>query len=150
MAVVMALVVALIVAGVAQLVAADLDVARLTQWDTTAQYVAQAGLEHQIYLLKANKDAGAIAYTNYPVTPDQRTWYVTSVTCLLNCAGNVPSRRWRVLSTGEIRQYNPDLTWTVLQTRTLQAEVDITYTGLAPLYANPQRITVLRWEEVLP
>ena len=150
MAIVVTLIVALIVAGIAQVTVADFEMSRLTRWDVTAQYLAQAGVEHQIYLLKGNKDSGAIAYTNYPVTADQRYWYITTLTCLLNCAGNVAARRWRIQSTGEIRQYN-GVGYTVLQTRTLSAEVNITYDGVAPnLYLYPQRVTVLRWEETLP
>ncbi|MBM3470164.1 MAG: hypothetical protein FJX73_05150 [Armatimonadetes bacterium] len=149
MAIIVTLIVALIVGGIAQLVVADLEMGRLVQWDTSATYLAQAAIEHQIYLLKANKDAGPIAYTNYPVTPDQRSWYVTSRTCLLNCSGNVAARRWCVLATGEIRRYNPDATFTVLQTRTLRSEVDITYGGASPLYGTPLKVTVLRWEEDL-
>lgn len=150
MATIVTLIVALIVGGVAQLVVADLEMGRLVRWDTSATYLAQAAVEHQIYLLKANKDAGAIAYTNYPVTGDQRAWYVTSLTCLLNCSGNPSARRWRIQATGELRRYNPDSTWVVLQMRTLVAEVDITYTGASPLYGNVLKVTTFRWEEALP
>jgi len=150
MAIVITLLVALIVAGIAQVTVADFEMSRLTRWDATAQYLAQAGIEHQSYLLKDNKDAVAIPYTNYPVTADQRYWYVTSLTCLLNCSGNVSARRWRIQSTGEIRQYNGG-SYTVLQTRAITAQVDITYFGVAPnLYRYPLKVTVLRWEEVLP
>lgn len=148
MAIIVTLILALIVGGVAQIVVADLEMSRLVRWDTTATYLAQAAVEHQIYLLKANKDAGAIPYTNYPVTADQRGWYVTASTCLLNCSGNVAARRWCILATGEIRRYT-DGTFTVLQTRTIRAEVDITYGGASPLYGTPLRVTVLRWEEDL-
>jgi Tfp pilus assembly protein PilX len=150
MAVLMTVIVALVVAGIAQVLTADLDMGRVALWDTTAQYLAQAGLEHQIYLLKLDKNSAAIAYTNFPVTADQRGWYTTSLTCLLNCSGTVSARRWRVQSTGELRQYN-GLSYTVLQTRTINADVNITYDGVAPnLYAFPQKVTVLRWEEALP
>jgi hypothetical protein len=151
MAIFITLVVALIVAGIAQVLIADLDMSRVALWDTTAQYLAQAGLEHQIYLLKADKTITVgIPYTNFPVTADQRSWYVTTLTCLLNCSGNVSARRWRIQSTGEIRQYS-GVSYTVLQTRTLTADVNITYDGVAPnLYLYPQRVTVLRWEETLP
>jgi hypothetical protein len=145
---------ALIVAGVAQVILADQEMGRLTRWDATALYLAQAAVEHQVYMLKADKSAGAIPDTNYPVTPDRRFWYSTSLTppdgCQLNCTGNVSSRRWRIRATGEIRQYNPDATWTVLQSRTIVADADITYTGTGPSYGTPLRVTVVRWEEALP
>jgi hypothetical protein len=150
MAIVVTLIVALIVAGIAQVTVADFEMNRLTRWDVTAQYLAQAGIEHQIYALKANKDAAAIAYTNFPSTADTRYWYVTSLTCLLNCSGSVAARRWRIQSTGEIRLYSGG-TYTSLQTRTIAVQVDITYDGVAPnLYAYPQRVTLQRWEETLP
>ena len=150
MAVVVALIIALLVAGIAWMTVAELEMGRLTRYDAIAQYMAQAAIEHQLYLLKDNKDAGPIAYTNYPVTPGQETWYTTSLTCLLNCTGNVATRRWSVRATGEIRQYS-GVSYTVLQTRTILTEVDITYDGVAPtLYRYPQRVTVLRWEEELP
>ena len=153
MAVVVTMILALIVAGIAQLMIAEMEMGRLTRWDAEAQYLAQAGLEHQIYLLKADKTAAAVPYTNYPATPDQRTWYTTTRRCLLPtldiCISNVAARRWCILSTGEIRRYNPDATFVVLQTRTIRAEVDITYGGASPLYGTPLRVTVLRWEEDL-
>lgn len=150
MAVVVALILALLVAGIAWLTVADVEMERLTRYDAIAQYLAQAGLEHQLYLLKDNKDAAAIGPTNYPVTPGQETWYYTSMTCLLNCTANTASRRWSIRATGEIREYS-GMSYTVLQTRTIVALVDITYDGVAPnLYRYPQEITIRRWEEALP
>jgi Tfp pilus assembly protein PilX len=153
MAIIVTLIVALIAGGIAQVLVADLEMGRLVRWDTEAQYLAQAGLEHQIYLLKADKTAPAVPYTNYPATPDQRTWYVTSRRCLLptldDCTSNVSTRRWCILSTGEIRRYNPDATFTVLHTRTIRAEVDIAYGGTLPLYGTPLAVAVLRWDEDL-
>ncbi|MDI6773317.1 MAG: hypothetical protein QME77_12130 [bacterium] len=153
MAVVVTMILALIVAGIAQLMVAEVEMGRLTRWDAEAQYLAQAGLEHQIYVLKADKTAAAIPYTNYPAAPDQRSWYVTTRRCLLpaldDCAINTAARRWCILATGEIRRYNPDATFVVLQTRTIRSEVDITYGGASPLYGTPLKVTVLRWEEDL-
>lgn len=151
MALVVALILALLVAGITQQVIAELQIGQLTRQDAIALYLAQAGVEHQIYLLKNNKDAGPIAYTNYPVTVDQTRWFATSLTCLLNCAGTPSARRWRIRSTGELRRYNPDSTYTVMQNRAVLAEVDIVYDGVAPnLYRYPLRVTMYRWEEEVP
>lgn len=156
LALVVVLILALVAGGIAQVVIAEVEMGRLTRHDVEAQYLAQAGIEHQIYLLKGDKTlTQGIPYTNYPVAPDQRGWYTTgppdgNLECLLNCSGNVPARRWRITATGQIRRYNPDSTYAVLQTRTLVAEVDITYDGTSPLYGNPTRVTILRWEEALP
>ncbi len=149
LAIVITLLVALIVAGIAQVTVADFEMSRLTRWDTTALYLAQAGIEHQLYVLKGNKDGAGIAYTNYPVTADQRFWYMTTLTCLLNCASNTAARRWRIQSIGEIRQYD-GVTYTVLQTRTITVEANITYDGTAPVYGYPLKVTLQRWEEAVP
>jgi hypothetical protein len=141
---------AVVVAGIAQAVVAEMQIARLAQQDATAQYLAQAALEHQIFLLKDDKGTGDIADTNFPATADQRNWYRTTLVCLSNCSGNVEARRWRVTATGEIRRYNPDGTFVVLQRQTITADVAITYDGVSPLFGNPQRVTLLRWEETPP
>jgi Tfp pilus assembly protein PilV len=154
LALIVTMTLALIVAGAAQVILADQDMGQLTRWDATALYLALAAAEQQIYVLKGNKDGGAVPDTNYPVTADRRFWYSTSLAspdgCLLNCTGNVSSRRWRIRATGEIRQYNPDSTWTVVQSRTILAEVDITYAGTSPTYGTPLQVTIRRWEEALP
>jgi hypothetical protein len=116
--------------------------------DAEANYLAQAGLEHQIYLLKADKNAGAIPWTNFPATPGQEEWYSTTLQCLLSCAANFETRRWQIVSTGEIRQ---TASRTVLQTRSLRAVVEIHYGGGgASPFQVPIQVRVLRWEEVYP
>lgn len=144
MAVVVVLILALLAAGIAWMTVAELEMGRLTRLDAIVQYLAQAATEHQIYLLKRDKNAAAIPYTNYPSSSDR--WYVTSLTCVLNCVGNPSARRWSISATGEIRHADGTQT-----TRTILTEVDITYDGVAPdLYRYPQEVTVRRWEEALP
>lgn len=116
--------------------------------DVRAGYLAQAGVEHQIYLLKANKDAGAIGPTNYPVTPGQEYWYSTTLQCLLSCGANFETRRWQIVSTGEIHRAGSA---TVLQTRSIRAVAEIHYGGNgAWLFQFPTQALILRWEEVYP
>jgi hypothetical protein len=116
--------------------------------DVRANYLAQAGIEHQIYLLKANKDAGGIGPTNYPVTPGQEYWYTTTLQCLLNCGVNFESRRWQIVSTGEIHQTGSS---TVVQNRSIRALLEIHYGGSGgSLFQFPTKVLVLRWEEVYP
>ena len=116
--------------------------------DVRAGYLAQAGVEHQIYLLKANKDAGAIALTNYPVTPGREYWYATALQCLLSCGVNFETRRWQIVSTGEIHQAGSPA---VLQTRSVRALVEIHYGGSGvSLFQFPTKVLILRWEEVYP
>ncbi len=116
--------------------------------DIRAGYLAQAGTEHQIYLLKANKDAGAIGLTNYPITPGREYWYSTTLQCLLSCGVNFETRRWQIVSTGEIHQAGSA---TVLQNRSIRALVEIHYGGAgASLFQLPTKVLILRWEEVYP
>lgn len=116
--------------------------------DARANYLAQAGIEHQVYLLKANKDAGAIGPTNYPVTPGREYWFSTTLQCLLNCGVNFESRRWQIVSTGEIHQTGSP---TVLQNRSIRAVVEIHYGGNGvSLFQFPTKVLTLRWEEVYP
>jgi type II secretory pathway component PulK len=119
-----------------------------TARDLRAGYLAQAGIEHQIYLLKANKDAGPIGLTNYPVTPGRDYWYSTTLQCLLSCGANFETRRWQLVATGEIHQAGSA---TVLQTRSIRALVEIHYGGTgSALFQIPTQVLVLRWEEVYP
>ena len=116
--------------------------------DLRANYLAQAGMEQQIYLLKVNKNAGAIGLTNYPVTPGGEYWYSTTLQCLLNCGVNFESRRWQIVSTGEIHQSGSP---TVLQNRSVRAVVEIRYGGTGgSLFQFPTKALILRWEEVYP
>ena len=116
--------------------------------DVRANYLAQAGIEHQIYLLKANKNAGAIGLTNYPATPGREYWYSTTLQCLLDCGANFESRRWQIVSTGEIHQAGSP---TVLQNRSVRAVVEIHYGGTGgSLFQFPTKALILRWEEVYP
>lgn len=171
----LALVVLLILAGLAvalaQMVEAELDVGRLTRWDAQALYLAQAGVEHEIYALKFNKNAGTLAPVNYPVTAGQESWYSVAPTdftgdgvpdfCLLQCGVDREHRRWVFVVTGEIRQAGSGppvagpCTLPCLQRRSVLAVVEITYdwgsgaNGLTGFYL-PRSVRFLRWEEVYP
>jgi len=134
--------------GLAETLTSEFSSALPASRDVRANYLAQAGIEHQIYLLKANKNAGAIGLTNYPVTPGQEYWYSTTLQCLLSCSTNFETRRWQITGTGEIHLSG---TSTVLQTRTIRALVEIHYGGSGgSLFLFPTRVLVLRWEEVYP
>lgn len=149
LALVVLLILAALATALAELTTAELDTGRWTRWDVQAQYLAQAGMEHQIYALKANKSAAALAAVNYPVTAGQEYWYSTSLTCLLQCGTDGESRRWRVVATGEIRQSGGG---PVLQTRALRADVEIAYAwdSGTSTFRLPTAVTILRWEEVYP
>lgn len=134
-----------------QITANELEIDRYTRGDVRAQYLAQAGIEHQIFLLKGNKAAGAVPVTNFPASANGEARYFTSLTCLLNCSANRESRRWRIVSTGQVRRLNPNGTFTLIQNRQIRALVEIDYSGTgADLYAFPTEVTILRWEEVFP
>jgi hypothetical protein len=115
--------------------------------DVQATYLAQAAIEHQIYLLKADKNAGPLPLTNYPATAGGEYWYSTTLACLLDCGVNFETRRWQIVGTGEIHQPGG----AVVQTRSVRALVEIHYGGSgASLFRIPTRVRVLRWEEVYP
>ena len=148
MALVIVLILSALMLGVAQTTTSDLGVAQSTLWDIRALYLAEAGIEHQIYALKANKDAGPLGSVNYPVTPGQEDWYSTPLACLLGCGVNRETRRWQIVGTGAVHLPNSA---TILQTRAIRALVEIHYGGSgANLFQFPTRVIVLRWEEVYP
>lgn len=164
-ALILALVVVLILAAITLalgfMTSAEVDIHRMSRWDTLAQYLAQAGIDHQIYAFKGNKDATVVS-AEYPQLPDYSPgygpfWYATDLTttpcgCTVNCSGNPASRRWTVCSHGQIWRYDPiGGTWTLLQQRTLRAQVEIAYvTCAAGTNACPSSVTLLRWERVEP
>lgn len=154
-ALIIALVVVLILSGVvlavAQITTADLEIHRVSRWDDTARYLAHAGMEHQIYLLKVSQTAGPVPYQNFPVLPSETAgsgafWYTTTLLCITNCTGsNNQTRVWRVTSNGEVRR----CCWTVLQQRQIRAQVQIDYNDNNGVM-EPSAVTFLRWEEVYP
>ncbi len=159
-ALILALVVVLILAAITLamgfMTSAEVDIHRMSRWDSFAQYLGQAGIEHQIYLLKGNKDAAAVPYQNYPVLPGETPgsgvwWYITTLTCTLNCPpGNPTSRRWTILSFGENWDCPTPCT-TRRHQRTIRAQVEIRYgTCAAGTNACPTGVTLLRWERVEP
>jgi type II secretory pathway component PulK len=148
LALVIVLILAALMLGLADTTTSEIGITRATDWDVRALYLAEAGIEHQIYALKANKNAGALGPVNYPVTPGQEYWYSTTLTCLLHCGVNWETQRWQIVSTGQVRLPGSS---TVLQQRSLRAVVEIRYGGSgATLFQSPAMVTVLRREEVYP
>lgn len=148
LALVVVLFLAVLTAALSQMTTAETQIHERTQRDTSAQYLALAGLEHQIYVLKDNKNGAALPPVNYPTTAGQEYWYSTTLACLLQCTSTRESRRWEVTATGEVRRAG---TGEVLQTRTIRAIVEIAYSGGgANLYRYPSAVSILRWEEAYP
>lgn len=151
LAIVAIVVLAGLVILLAQMTANELDIDRYTRGDVRAQYLAQAGIEHQIYELKGNKDAGALGFVNLPASSNGELRYRTALTCLLTCTANRESRRWRIVGTGQVRRRNADGSFTLLQSRQIRAFVEVAYIGDGvDLYRFPSEVTVVRWEEVYP
>lgn len=147
MALVAILILTAIILALAGIATSDLEVNRLVQTDTLLQYLAQAAAEDQIYQLKGDINAGAVAYTNYPVLAGEtagtgRYWYRTTLTCTANCSSST-SRSWAIEAFGELRKLNGS--WTTLQQRTVRVKVQITYSGGAPT-----GVTLTEWAEVYP
>src|SRR5437879_12679129 len=118
LAMLVVLILSALMLGLAETLTSEFSAALPASRDLRAAYLAQAGVEHQIYLLKANKDAAPIGLTNYPVTSGTEYWFSTTRTCLLNCSTNFETRRWQIVSTGEVHLAG---TSTVVQTRTIRA-----------------------------
>ncbi len=153
LALVVIVILAAIVLAVAPITTSELEIHRLDRWGDALRYVAIAGIEHQIYQLKASQGGLSIGYVNYPVLPGETAgcgayWYNVSRTCLVpsNCS-NSTSRQWSIRSDGEI--------WTIgcatilQQQRSIRATVTITYTKAGSTY-TPRSVTFQRWEEVYP
>jgi Tfp pilus assembly protein PilX len=151
LALVAVLLLGLLLAGIALMTVGDLDIGRATRWDAVALYLAEAGMEDQVYRLKADKDAGPIGVT---VSPADGTVaglslrYATRIKCLENCGGNPSSRVWEVSSWGMLVRQSDN---TPLQRRTVVAQVEVTYTGSGPdLNRFPSSVSFLQWEERYP
>ena len=147
MALVLILILAAVVLAVSNVATSGLEVARLTQTDTLLQYLAQAAAEQQIYALKTSIDAGAIAYTNYPVLAGEtagsgRYWYRTTLTCTATCTSPT-ARSWMIDAFGELRELNGS--WRTLQQRTLRINVQITYAG-----GTVTGVILTEWAELYP
>ena len=156
---IVALIVVLILAGIALAIAqtttAELEIHRMSRWDDVARYLAHAGVEHQIYLLKGNQSAAAVPYQNYPVLSGETAgcgtlWYITTLQCTLNCTGsNQTIRDWTITASGEVRNSPDCVAWTRLLQRQIQAKVEITYQSVGGVMI-PQTVTFQRWAEISP
>ncbi len=88
LALVIVLILAALMLALADTTTSEIGITQATDRDTRALYLAEAGIEHQIYALKADKNAGALGPVNYPATPGQEYWYSTTLACLLHCVVN--------------------------------------------------------------
>lgn len=148
---------ALLTAALAGTTTAELESGRLVHWDRRALYLAEAGLEHQIYVLKQDKDGGAVGTIPLGGSPLEER-YTVNLQCLpeasagVRCTENRESRTWRITSAGELWQGT-----SLLHSRTVEAVVEIRYCGGAqnlrgcpstgPLYGSPQQVLVRRWQQ---
>ncbi len=141
---------------VAPISTSELEIHSMNRFDNALRYVGIAGLEHQIYNLKANQQGASVGYVNYPVLPGESSgcgayWYNVARTCVnpSSCSGNYPSRQFSIRSDGE-QWFSPNcVTWTLFQQRSVRATVTITYVKSGPNWI-PTGVTFQRWEEVYP
>ncbi len=150
-------VLALLTAALAGTTTSELESGRLVDWDRRALYLAEAGLEHQIFVLKQDKNAPSVGTVSLGGSPLEGRYQVT-VTCLEftsaggTCTANRESRTWRITSTGQLWQGT-----TLVHSRTVEALVEIRYCGGAPnvrgcpttgpVYGSPEAVLVHRWEQ---
>ena len=127
-------VLALLAAALGSSTASGLEGARLADWNRKALYAAEAGVEHQIHLLKE----GICEYASGSVggSPPAR-YRVTRVTVLGPSGGcSLPQQagRWEITARGELVQ------GAAVVTRSVQAVVE--------LGSSPQRVFVEDWREL--
>jgi len=145
------LILAAIVLGTASVTTSEVEIERLSRWDTQTQYLAQAAAEHLIYLLKRDKPTDVtLAPVNFPVTTGQESWYFAAAICQSGCAAD--TRTWTITASGEMRRagsgppsVGSPCTDPCLQRRDLRIAVQIEYAS-----ANPIAVTLTRWEEIYP
>jgi hypothetical protein len=129
-------VLALLAAALGSSTASGLEGARLADWNRKALYAAEAGVEHQIHLLKE----GSPAYASGSVGGSPGVRYrVTQVTGLEPTGRCSPLReeRWQITARGELVQGAA-----VVAARQVQAVVEICFLG-----SSPQGVFVEDWAE---
>ncbi len=150
-------VLALLTAAVAGMTTAEVNSERLVDWDRRALYAAEAGLEHQLFVLQQDQEAGAVGTVSLGGSPLEQRYTVTvQCTPLLSaratCSGEAESRTWEVTSRGQLVQGS-----TVVHERVVRALVEVRYCGGAPsadprcpgggpLYGTPRAVLIRRWE----
>jgi hypothetical protein len=135
-------VLALLAAALGSSTASGLEGARLADWNRKALYAAEAGVEHQIHLLKEGspeEGSPAPASGSLGGSPGVR-YRVTQVTGLEPTGRCSPLReeRWQITARGELVQGAA-----VVAARQVQAVVEICFLG-----SSPQRVFVEDWREL--
>jgi hypothetical protein len=135
-------VLALLAAALGSSTASGLKGARLADWNRKALYAAEAGVEHQIHLLKEGspeEGSPAPASGSLGGSPPAR-YRVTRVRVLDSSRGcSLPQQagRWEITARGELVQ------GAAVVTRSVQAVVEICFLG-----SSPQRVFVEDWREL--
>jgi hypothetical protein len=124
-------VLALLAAALGSSTASGLEGARLADWNRKALYAAEAGVEHQIHLLKEGSEEGSAAPTSGSLggSPGVR-YQVTQVTGLEptgRCSLPLREERWQITARGELVQGAA-----VVAARQVQAVVEICFLGSSP------------------
>ncbi len=129
---------ALLAAALAGATTAELQGERLADWDRRVLYVAEAGLEHQIYRLKGDRNAGPVGTVSLGGSPWTFRYTVDARPAAPGgqCRGVVADAGWwEIRSVGQLVQGA-----TVVHSRTVDALVEIQYLVLVPT-----RVTVCWW-----
>ena len=134
-------VLAVLTAALAGTTVAEIDSDRLVDWDRKALYAAEAGLEHQLYELKKDKNAGPVGTVSlnpnlrYSVTRECKPELSAGATC----DQNRERRTWEITARGEVLDGVG-----VVHRREVWALVEVRYWGSN--YGTPRSVSVLRWE----
>lgn len=102
-------IVGLLTAALAGATTAQLGVGRLADWDRRALYAAEAGVEHQVFALKADRGAGPVGPVSMGGSPLEARYQVVSL--VPSAPGGVCSAEpgadeswWEVTSLGQVWQ----------------------------------------------
>lgn len=101
-------VLALLTAVLAGTTTAEVGSERLADWDRRALYAAEAGVEHQIFELKANPLAGPVGPVSMGGSPLEVRYQVTGLTPVVPPVGFGPcpglGPQWEITGVGQLWQ----------------------------------------------
>ncbi len=131
-------VLALLAAALAGVTAAEIQTGRLVDWDRKALYLAEAGLEHQIFEWKRDQNSPAVGVVSLGGSPLEMRYAVAVQDAGTGRCGGTPDpnwRWWRVTSRGELVQAGSPV-----HSRTVEALAEIEYQG-----GSPRSVVLCRW-----
>lgn len=130
---------ALLAAALAGVTASELQAGRFAEWDRHAAYVAEAGIEHQLFAFKVNRNASSVGTVNLGGHPLRRQYVVNARTGSPGgvCTDDLLEDEswWEITSFGQLWRGAE-----LVHQRSISALVQVVY----PINL-PFKVTVCRW-----